>query len=838
MKALMKPFFVVLIMAALETSAGIADAQTLTQSMNEARKALADAQALDQAGKYREARVQYLRAIRLNPHSEEAFEQYALFLYARGKFKEGAKALRIGLKINPEMDLLNAYLGMQLYRLGRVQEAWVKMKAAESSFKDKFVLQAIYAQLSMILEEYKVAAKAIKRYLDTRPAGLESKDFAFRVQLALALMRSGSLKEAEGQLTRALDARPDSVRARIARAELLLLEGKCADALDAYRQIVPRVKADYLSLYIGQAYVCMRRAKDARRLASVYLEKRAAQLKRFLAKPPSRQDQFSRSVKYMRMGLVLRGDAAMRLKSYNEALEDYRRASVLSGGAEQVELKVAGAHYQLGEYDKTLEKLVDPLKNKQADPAVLILALRAAVRTKKTDLAKSVADRLVNDRGATPTALYYAGMAYNSAGEFNQAADLLERALVIEPKHRGARNELVRAYAYQAKRALRERKPKAAEELLSKALKLESRSVKLRTNLSLVMFVQERYEDALGQAEMAYNLDPKDPTAQRLAGRALAAMGKHAKALAYYSRALKDREQGAATAQIMLEAAASRVAEGAINQGLGELDQALKMVQADPKQKTLMTMIQRDIVRAHLMRGRYNLDRGAEAAAWKDFSAALKHVGELPENERAVVQASAIFSAIVAGQYAQGRKMMREYRRAYASALKPPFNEAAGALMGALVDYASTAVAIKLRGATRLEKLAARLGGAAEDKLKDLAGGAYAQVGESLFRYGRSPAAQVNLLKARRLLRTVPLEVRHNSAVADYYAGKRDEALRVLQATSGKIPVALCNLAVHYEERGQMTKAYELFSQCDQRGARFKGLKAILEIKRQIFGKQ
>lgn len=838
MKAPMTCLLVVLIMAAPEMRAGTADAQTLTQSMNEARKALADAQALDQAGKHREARVQYLRAIRLNPHSEEAFEQYALFLYARGKFKEGAKALRIGLKINPEMDLLSAYLGMQLYRLGRVQEAWVKMKAAEASFKDKFVLQAIYAQLSMILEEYRVAARAIRRYLDTRPAGLASKDFAFRVQLALALMRSGSLKEAEEQLTRALDARRDSVRARIAWAELLLLQGRCAEALDAYRQILPRVKADYLSLYIGQAYVCMKRARDARRVASAYLDKRAEQLGRYLAKPPPRKEQFSRSVKYLRMGLVLRGDAAMRLKSYNEALADYRRASVLSGGAEQVELKVAGAHYQLGEYEKTLEKLVDPLKSKQAAPAVLVLALRAAVRTKKTDLARSLADRLVSDRGATPSALYYAGMAYNSAGAFDRAGDLLERALVIDPKHRGAKNELVRAYAFQAKRALRERKLKAAEELLAKALKLESRSVKLRTNLSLVMLVQERHEDALGQAEMAYNLDPKDATAQRLAGRALAAMGKHARALAYYARALKDREQGPATAQLMLEAAASRVAEGAINQGLNELDQALKMVQADPKQKPLVTMIQRDIVRAHVMRGRHNLDRGAEAAAWKDFSAALKHVGELPESERAVVQASAIFSAIAAGQYAQGRKMMKEYRRAYASALKPPFNDVAGTLMGALVDYASTATAIKLRGATRLEKLATRLGGTAAEKLKDLAGSAYAQVGEALFRFGRSQQSQVNLLKARRLLQTVPLEVRHNSAVADYYAGKRDEALRVLQASAGKIPVALCNLAVHHEERGQMNKAYELFSQCEQRGARFKGLKAILEIKRQIFGKQ
>jgi tetratricopeptide (TPR) repeat protein len=804
--------------------------------MNEARKALADAQSLDQAGKYLEARKQYLRAIRLNPHSENAFEQYSLFLYARGKYKEGAKAMRIGLKLNPGMNLLNAYLAMHLYRRGRVQEAWLKLRTAEAMFSKKFVLQAIYAQCSMLIEEYSVAARAIKNYLEIRPAGLSGKDFAFRIQLALALMRSGSIKEAEKELNKVLYKRPDSVRARVARAELLLLKRRCAQSLEAYRQIVPKIKADYLMIYIGQAYLCMGRAADAYRVATAYLNKKGASLMKLLEKPPTRSTKHTRVVKYLRMGLVLRGDSSMRLKRYNEALDNYGKAATLAGGAEQVELRVAGAHYQLREYDKTLQKLVEPLKRTTPDPAVLTLALRAAVRVKKLPLAISCADRLVKRKGANATHLYYAGMAYNSAGRFDQAASLLERGVVTDPKHNGARRELIRAYTYRAKRSVRERKAAAGEAFLKKALKLSPRSLVLRRNLALILLGQKRYEEALVQAERAYNVNPRDSAAQRLAGRALAALGKHAQALVYYSRALKDREPDLNTARIFIESAASRIAEGAVTQGLSDLDQALKIAR-DHKDAKLTKMIQRNIVRAHMHRGRQHLDQGKQVGAWKEFNTALKQAKLLPKSERPVIQASAIFAAIAAGQFNQARRLTRRYRATFGAALAAPYDKISAGLLAAYTDYSSKATAVKVRGAGRLEKLAAKLPSPASERLKDMAGSAYAHAGEAYFRFGRSRLAQVNLLKARRLLRVIPLEVRHNSAVADYYSGKRQEAIRVLQATSPKIPIAWCNLAVHEEEKGAMREAYKLFTVCDQRGGKLRGLKAILEIKRQIFGK-
>ena len=157
-------------------------------------------------------------------------------------------------------------------------------------------------------------------------------------------------------------------------------------------------------------------------------------------------------------------------------------------------------------------------------------------------------------------------------------------------------------------------------------------------------------------------------------------------------------------------------------------------------------------------------------------------------------------------------------------------------MLAAYADFTTTVAATKLRGVLRLEKLATRFTGAGQDKLRDLAGVGYAHVAETLYRGGKSKLAQTNMAKARRLLKTVPVEIRHNSAVADYYAGRREDALKTLNAVVGKIPVALCNLGVHNEEDRAPTKAYELFGQCEQRGGRFPGLKAILEIKRQLWG--
>ena len=546
------------LLAAVLAMPGTGAAQTLTRSMNRARKALSEAQALDHAGKHLQAQRAYLRAIWIDPHSREAFERYSLFLYARGKYREGAKAMRIGLKLNPGQDLLDAYLAMHLHRLGRVQEAWVRLRRVETSFRGNFVLQVIYAQCSMLMEEYAAAARALRRYLKIRPEGLANRDPAFSVQLALSLMRSGREAEADRVLRQALRDRPGSVRARAARAELLLRRRRCAESLAALREVMLRLKADHLVLRVGQAYLCLGRTAEAYQVASAYLKQRASKLRSLLGEPRRRGNiRLSRD---LRMGLVLRGDASMRMGRHLQAIDDYRSASRLAGRRQRgrFNLKLAEAHYRARRYRAALSLLEEPLTRSAPDPAVLTLALRAAVRAGQVSLALRCARRLTGRPSVKAVHLYYAGIAHNSAGKFEAAVQLLERAAALNPGLPGVSRELVRANAYLARRALRASRFAAAERRLGLALQIDGSSAVLRRNLALVYLAAGRHEEALDQAKRAIAVAPNDVVALRLAARALLAMGKHARARTHLVRALEDRGPDVGTALLMVELAVDR----------------------------------------------------------------------------------------------------------------------------------------------------------------------------------------------------------------------------------------------------------------------------------------
>ena len=114
----------------------------------------------------------------------------------------------------------------------------------------------------------------------------------------------------------------------------------------------------------------------------------------------------------------------------------------------------------------------------------------------------------------------------------------------------------------------------------------------------------------------------------------------------------------------------------------------------------------------------------------------------------------------------------------------------------------------------------------------------FGQIATAFFRAGQPVQARAALAKVKKLTKVISPELRHNAAIADYYMGKKNEALDALRAVAPKVPLAYCNLGVAMEDRGAAAKAYELFAQCRDKGGRFPNLKSILEIKRQILGPQ
>jgi tetratricopeptide (TPR) repeat protein len=809
----------------------------LATSMNESNRALQDAISLDLQGWPKQAEVQYRRAILLNPHNIEAYRRFSAFLFFKRRFREGLELVRSGLKNNPGHLELRAMLGMHLYRLGRIEQAYKELKAGISRLP-RYDVQVLLSRCAFLLEDYATTVKTLRAYLASRPSSLAKKDYAFKTRLAVALMRSGRPGKAREILDGVQAKRPRYKRARQARAELLLHQKRCREAAKALKDQIARYpKVDELQLQLASAHFCLRRYEQALDGAERYLQRREGQLKRLTARPPGRR--YVRGARIITKALQLRGDAAMKLRRHELALRDFKLLDTITHGSEEAVLKVVQVLFSIKAYDRVVRRLAPELKKPATSQRLIVLALRAAVRARNKAVALQCAGRLLRLKDPAYYLYYYAGMAQNSAGEFNSAIVSLERALSLNPRHRWSKVELVRAYSYQAKRLLRSRRIADALELVRKALKLAPKEPVLRRDLAILYILRGDGKRALRHAKRLVDLEPKSALAVRLLGRALALLGKHKRAILSYRQARQGlKGESRRRALFLLEEGISLVQARQAAVGIARLEEAARLTASTPEAAE-HALISQTLIRARILAAKELLVRGKPLEAKRALARVSKKIDGLSLRERAMVQALITIATVLSGKPRVARRLIKRSAEQLKVGLQPPYDQVGGALLSAYADARSPYTAARIRAATKLEQVAAKVPAAARDMLRADASAILHTIAFRYYRQGRRRQARQILTRAHRLSKMLSPLLRHNKAVVDYYTGQQDAALQALQTVGKQVPLAYCNLAVHYERRGDRKRAYDLFTQCDKRGVRsFPGLKQILEIKQQIRGEE
>jgi tetratricopeptide (TPR) repeat protein len=808
--------------------------------MNESNRALRDAVNLEIQGRDAEATTQYLRAIRLNPHNLKAYDRYSQFLFSKGRSRDGVKVMRHGLRSNPGNLQLRAFLGMHLYRLGKVSEAYKELKAGIKQVK-RYDVQVVFAQCAFLLEDFLFVVSALESYLRSRPGNLQDKDYVFRRQLGVALMRMGSLNKAERVLRKVRTEHPRYLRAKIALGEILLLRGRCADARQAFEKLLSSSKNDELLLYIGASQLCLRKHKLARSAADRFLARREGDLGRLLSLRPGRY-RFKRRVRNILKGLRIRGDASMRLKHHREALKDYRTMEHLAGGTAEVVLRVAHVLFQMKEVKKALQILVKEMRKPDTLQEVVVLALRASIRVGEKSTALRCAERLLKQKAPTANHLYYAGMAYSSAGKFKQATQYLARALSINPKHSWARKELVRAYRFQARREFRRKNNLAALEQLKRAERLAPSSATVQRDLTIVFLRQGKGTIALSYAKKMLALAPNSPIARRLVGRSLAIQGRHKEALAAYRVVRKGLwftgGDQRVKAQLLTEEGIAMIHTGLYKQGMAKLQQAIALLE-QAGARTDLARVKETLVRAQIHHAHVLLDQGSTKRAKRILQRLAHSASTLPQQELAVVQTLVVLATALEGDVDETKLLIKRHEDQLKLGLRPPYDGIGPVMLEALAESSSHSTRARARAAARLGKLAQTAQPLAMERLRRLAGDTYYQLAFRLYRHGGLVMAKKMLARARRLIPTAAPVRRHNSAIVDYYTGEKEAALRAIVASAKQVPMASCNLGVHYHRTGDKQTALLMFSQCDKRGVRiFPNLKQILETMRQIYGRR
>jgi tetratricopeptide (TPR) repeat protein len=202
---------------------------------------------LQDAGRLDEAVTAYARALELAPDDVPALIHLGEIHLLQGRREEGEAALRKALAAMPEDAATNALLGQSALERGDFREAVDRLEAALRGAPAANRLHYPLSRAYRGLGEAEKAAEHLAKVgtVGVRPNdpvldGLESLRTGERARLESGkrAYNAGRFAEAAEELRRALEARPESVEARINLAAALARQGDTNGAIAKLREAV------------------------------------------------------------------------------------------------------------------------------------------------------------------------------------------------------------------------------------------------------------------------------------------------------------------------------------------------------------------------------------------------------------------------------------------------------------------------------------------------------------------------------------------------------------------------------------------------------------------------
>lgn len=399
----------------------------------------------------------------------------------------------------------------------------------------------------------------------------------------------------------------------------------------------------------------------------------------------------------------------------------------------------------------------------------------------------------------------------------------------------GDRHEQIRTLCQRANGAVGAGDLDTARQLMERARMLDPGSGVVEQNLALIELRAGRPKAAVEPLRRLLQRSPADPVANRLIGRALAQMGELDQAQGYLEKAVA----GSHTLGPVAEARALRVSgvvrarQGRLFNAMVDLTQAVNVLgHSHPK---LLARVNADLARVRVALGIEQLGAGREKAAWSSMRVALAAAASLPPAERAEIQAAVALGGAARGQAERARQLLGGARIDIRPILRPPFAPLATELLAAYTDCSTRDPARLLRAAAGFERMAGKAEAPFREKLLAMAVRCRLHAAAALYDTRAIVEARNVHRQALQGVTDPPRAWFHNAAVLDYAAGERAQAVATLERLRKDVPLAACNLAVHSEQAFVPWRAYQLFKECQARGARFPGLAAILAARRQAF---
>jgi tetratricopeptide (TPR) repeat protein len=461
-------------------------------------------------GKYREAAIQYLNALKVDKNFADAHYALAQAYEHLGQFSGAYAELARTVELQPTNYKARIDLGNLLIAAGKIDEAQVQadaVKAAQPNNPD------VYAMLSAIAARRGQKDQALIEI--QRALQIDPDRAAFHEDLAL--LQSGDPSQAasvEDELKKAVALDPKSVNAKLFLAEFYAKNNRWSDAektsWDAVatdpKSLAARESVASVILKEGdraRAEEVLRQAsKDlandpqgVRILADYYVN--SGQLDK------AKAEFSSLAAKYPKNISVLKGYVRVLLE-----VKDYGTAQTVVAGLLKTHPKdpeVAGLNgivlLNAGKASDAVNALQNAVKDSPKDAFLQYWLGRAALAKGDIDLAETSLRQAASLNPSRLDAEEELAQIARQRGDIDLLADVADKTIAAAPRFPGG-------YVWRAMVEMSHKSADKAEADLKTAMSIAPQSPQAYLELGKIRFAQKRYPEGVALLEEALQYDP------------------------------------------------------------------------------------------------------------------------------------------------------------------------------------------------------------------------------------------------------------------------------------------------------------------------------------------
>ena len=492
------------------------------------------------AGKNNEALEAYEKALICDPGADLVVRKIPLLLLRLGRTDEAVAGLKEYIAAHPSESGSRMLLAKIYIRQGKLEDAAGQYRKVHKLTPGDSTSLLLLSELYLADSRQDLAYDTLKDALK-----IDNQSYPAHVLLARLLVSEKKYRKAMDHYRQALVINW-SAELQLEIAETLLQQKKYEKAITLYRDILQRDELNE-DARIALVHVYLLQKKESMALSELNrlkaITSRPERVDLTIARLYARKKDYKKAISILEEMLKTddSGEARYLLAvlhyqtgRYEAALQDLQE---ISNDAEEYEdgifLQVRTLR-ELKREDQAIEVLESALAGEKGrNPDMYVLLASLYQLKKQVELGRKTFIRAIKAYPDDDNLLYEYGLFLDYRGEHQQAMDVMQQVIKLQPKHAAALNYV--GYTWADKKIHLDK----AFDYIKRAVDLKPDNGYIRDSLGWVYYRQGNLTEAVKTLEEAVKLSPDDPAIMEHLADVYLESGRTTDALQMYHQALQ-----------------------------------------------------------------------------------------------------------------------------------------------------------------------------------------------------------------------------------------------------------------------------------------------------------